>query len=222
MKKFTVYLFILFVVTGFAVSASADNLHPPQWVGDPNSTHLEILWDPVESDYSLDFSWVEVDYPLYSEPARYGWEPELGGFSIVIPNFVDSLPVKHMRIQIAYLGENKPNIEFVYAPGEHVYGQKIDDYTQEGYFYEDYDIIPNPYVEEMFISMTPVLYGEPIITQIVIDTISTTPIPEPTTMLLLGSGIAGLAGFRRRPPQSGCRCWSFGKRRSGRRESRRV
>ncbi len=196
---------LLSLAAALAVPAMAHDLNPPDWRGEPHSALAH--WEDGDLGLTLtEFEWVEGVYPLHeSEPVLHFGESDDGNvlIDLDIPNFVDDLSKKWVRVQINWegLADIPPSIVDVSgedgATGERVtweleYSSPVQPWTQPdgGYQYHDLLLEPNPDWEMIQITAPP----DVIVDQIVVDTIS---IPEPATMGLLGVGALALVKRRR-------------------------
>jgi hypothetical protein len=115
-----------------------------------------------------------------------------------VPNFVDELPLKKLRVQLTWEGTTYPSRlvvsgygydpekAFAFSPTL-TYASTPLVFTQPdgGYQYFDLEFKPNPDYETVSIYTTP----EMELQQVMIDSIS---IPEPATIGILGIGGMGL------------------------------
>lgn len=145
------------------------------------------------------------DHTLYwdVEPSLMVLDGPQGGsvVTVELPNFVDQLPEKHMRVHLSWLGDLPPEIVEIIGVSDvdgtgagsatHVGSSGIGPITPAGsYQYHDWLLEPNPDWESITIDV-------PEGTELMRVTLDTVSIPEPGTVGLLAAG-AGLMLLRRR------------------------
>ena len=126
-----------------------------------------------------------------------------GGFDVTVelPNWVDQLPEKHMRVHLSWLGDLPPEVTQITGISDvdgsgsgtatHVGSSPVGPITPAGsYQYHDWILEPNPDWESITINV-------PEGTELMRVTVDTVSIPEPGTVGLLAAG-AGLMLLRRR------------------------
>ena len=188
--------------------AHGDDRNPPSYRGEPLSVYTHWSAD-ASSLLSLDeFSWVDDNDPstyLSSIPPYVGMDPATGTYDFRIPNFVDELPIKYLRIQLTWTGTTQPPLSLVSTgfdgsnpvPGVVTSASTPLVFTQPdgGYQYFDIEYKPNPDFEQIRVQLPP----DAFLDQVVIDSIST--VPEPAALGLLICGGLGIAVLRRRRHQ---------------------
>lgn len=184
-------------------SAHGDDLNPPDYRGGPLSVYAHWSGDDTGGLYLEGFSWVDDNDPdTYLYPldlAEWFPRPETGSYLFEVPNFVDEMPIKYLRLQLTWTGTTLPPLDVHSAgmesgdlvPGIITYVSEPLVFTQPdgGYQYFDIEYRPNPDFEWIHIQLHPDAH----LTQVVVDSIS---IPEPATLGLLVLG--GLVMSRRR------------------------
>lgn len=196
---------VLSVMLGLSATPShGDDLNPPPYRGQPLSVYTH--WSADASGLlSLDqFSWVDDNDPstyLSSIPPSVFMDPANGTYDFRIPNFVDDLPIKYLRIQLTWTGTTQPPLSLVstgfdgtnLVPGVVTSASTPLVFTQPdgGYQYFDLEYRPNPDYELIHIQLP----ADAFLVQVVTDSIST--VPEPATLGLLMCGCA-IAVLRRR------------------------
>jgi len=178
-------LFTAGIVLGGIQNANAGgigDLNPPAYRGADNSIHFEWLSGsfpiaPGDQPPPDVFDQVPTTFPLF-DLIPFGIPA--GGFLLVcdkiislcealIPNFVDTLERKFFRVQVSYVGT---------TPVSTVLSGSLFDFTstacvrldrvdEPGYYFEDWECLPNPAFE-----IYDIFSLDADITQIVIDTIS--------------------------------------------------
>jgi len=199
---------LLVATLAFSLTTRADDVNPPPYDGQVNS--VGAFWQDSGAGLQLGgFGFVPGIYPLSQKDLFGGGagQPALDIdpvgpygdiYSFFIPNFVDSLPLKLMRIQVTYFG-TEPILSGIIASdsGGPVQTAELDhviDAALTGgalYYYEDWQLWPNPDWEIVQIFVP----GGSTLHQVVIDTIST---PLPPAVWLLGTALAGLMVVARR------------------------
>lgn len=191
----------------------ADDLNPPSYRGLPLSVHAHWSGDtglPMQPDWH----WIDD-----TDPATYlfpGLSPSFivigdpaGSGSIyqfTVPNIVDELPLKLLRIQLTWVGTTKPPIDISAhglegngdVTGVVAFASSPNIYTQPdgGYQYFDIEFRPNPDYEVIDIYLP----EKAELVQVVIDSIST--VPEPATLSILALG--GVVMMYRRNKNRSC------------------
>jgi hypothetical protein len=195
---------------GWLPAARADDVNPPPFAFFPNSVVL-FTEDLGQGLVITDFNVFPGAFPLSDNDCGQGaGEPCLTiattptgatTFLFEMPNFIDPLPVKLVRIQVTYFGLLDPTIPLVEGkdpecpagdcPG--VFVQHVVDTAETpgaSYFFEDWFILPNPDDDRFGIIAPP----GTTVHQVVIDTISFA-VPAPSTLLLFGGGVWSLLGY---------------------------
>ena len=201
----TYVLFILVSIslTVFSSLAIGDDLTPPAYRGDPLSVHAHYLGDATgSSNLNLTaFSWVDDGDPattLYPVPATDPVDLIQGLYNFEIPNVIDELPIKFLRLQLTWVGTTQPPLSVksngLNGPdpviGQIVFASTPLVFTQPdgGYQYFDIEYKPNPDFERITVELA----ADATLVQTVIDSVST--VPEPATLVLLAFG--SLAMFK--------------------------
>lgn len=194
-------------VLAVPVLASADDVMPPEWRGEDGTTH--VVWDSWNFDgmYFVPDVFTQNPAEPYVGPSYIApgvWAPDQDGilfldpFSILLSNFDTPNPQKEIRLQITYLNiDSAPNVLGFYGSGPLAYDLSFDYVSHGENWYTDiYDLTvwPNPEWEVFLIGNQ---YGPVMISQVVVDTWCE-PVPVPAAIWLLGSGLIGLVGLRRK------------------------
>lgn len=128
-------------------------------------------------------------------------DPATGTYNFRIPNFIDELPLKLLRLHLTWIGTTQPPLSVsgigydggVPYPHTGLSASNPLVFTQPdgGYQYFDLKFEPNPDFESLFVHLAP----DALLVQAVVDSIS---IPEPASLALLGAGVLTLLARRRR------------------------
>ena len=204
-NQFVLFLTATVVLTFSWSIARGDDLNPPSYRGNPLSVNAQ--WNFVPGSTILNMTnWSSEDdtdpttylYPNFTPTSQI--QPTGGIYQLQLPNWVDNMPIKDMRLQLAWGGTNQLpfNIFSQGLDGTNLINATITSVsplitTSAGYYeYVDFKFIPNPDFERIGLQLPATNY----LTQIVVDTVST--IPEPATMSLFGLGALTL--IRRKRP----------------------
>lgn len=185
--------------------AHGDDRNPPPYRGEPLSVHAHWLVDPSGLFVLSEFSWADDDDPsTYLSPLTPSVliDPAAGVYGFEVPNFVDELPIKLLRIQLTWTGTTQPPLFLASigidggnaVPGVVTFASTPLVFTQPpgGYQYFDIEYKPNPDFEQIRVQLPP----DVSLDQVVIDSIST--VPEPAASGLLIWGGMGITALRRR------------------------
>ncbi len=200
-----VMLLAVSVITVLTLSSAfGDDLNPPPYRGDPLSVYAH--WSADASGLlSLDtISWVDdADPSTYLHPIQPSIDivPGTSGiYQLQLPNFVDELPIKFLRLQLTWVGVTAPPIQ-VFSEGLDgvnliqgiiTFASNPLVFTQPsgGYQYFDFEYKPNPDFERIHVQLA----ADASLVQVVVDSVSTVPEPAAIIMMALGS----IALFRKR------------------------
>ena len=175
----------------------ADDLNPPSYRFDPLSVHAH--WQNIDGTANLTLT----DYHFEDDmdpsttlsplvPIDYIVPSDAGEYKFHLPNWIDEMPIKHMRLQLTWTGNSAPPIEILLngvegtspVPGTIVSTSPVTP-TPAGASYQFYDIEfkPNPDFERWSVFLP----EQAFLVQAVADTVSTVPEPATVTLLLFGS-----------------------------------
>lgn len=187
----------------WAAPSLGDDLNPPPYRGAPLSVYTHWLADASGLLLLDQFTFADDNDPstyLSSIPPTVGMDPAVGTYDFRIPNFVDELPIKYLRIQLTWTGTTQPPISLVSigfeggnpVPGVVTFASSPLVFTQPdgGYQYFDLEYRPNPDFEMIHVQLPP----DGLLVQVVIDSVST--VPEPVSLMFCGVGAVML--LRRR------------------------
>jgi hypothetical protein len=181
-------------------SAFADDLNPPSYRGNPLSVNAE--WQLVFGTNFLNLTqWSSIDdsdsatnlYPFFTPSPQI--QPMGDIYQFQVPNWVDQMPVKYMRLQLTWLGTTQPPINLFsegldgvnLISGVITYSSPVQAISPAfTYQYFDFEFHPNLDFERVHIQLPP----NGLLSQVVVDTVST--VPEPATIGLLGLGVLSL------------------------------
>ena len=200
---------IVVAIAALTVNISlADDLNQPAYRGDPLSVYAHWQLDPaginslvLDPTNPAQYNWVDDSDPTtFLDPLPVSAVVTGPDYQFDLPNFVDDLPIKHMRLQLTWLNDPTP-LSITGLSGIDSSGPvtstivfsspvlTVDPAAGIYYQYHDIDFKPNPDAERWLI-ISP---NAPLV-QVVADTVST--VPEPATLSLLALGSLGL--LRRR------------------------
>ena len=177
---FAVVMGVLFSWSG----AYGDNLNPPSYVGNPLSVNAE--WQLLPGSTILNLTqWSSVDdtdpttilYPNFTPTPQI--MPQNGYYQFQLPNWVDNLPMKYMRVQLTWLNDLQPPISIfsqaldgvnsIMGSITFVSPVQVDAAGIKAYQYYDFVFKPNPDFERINLQMSP----NSVLSQVVVDTVST-------------------------------------------------
>ncbi len=198
LKTTTLLAAVVATVMFAAAPASAIVDYAPDYRGDPNSVHAVFDFQGDEIWNNWLFEPEDGGYPLYDlDPRAQSLDSSFT--SLQLPNFIDQLEVKHMRIQMLFqaevLGEELAESIVVGEIGAVGADWEITGFSTglSAIHYVDIDIWPNPDFEVVDIHHGDVGISVGVLYRIEVDTVS---VPEPMTMSMLAIG--GLAMLRRK------------------------
>jgi len=176
---------ILFLgIIASAISVYADDLNPPDYRGDVNSLHFEFTTFPNVSGLPippnvfvpgpsgfplLDMTVFKSDPNFPPNGSLGNCDPSFNACTIFLSNFIDELDRKFLRIQVSYTGPTptQTSMDASDINNNPVPCTILDRVDTTGYYYEDWECVPNPVIEQY--QIFPLAAD---ITQIVVDTIS--------------------------------------------------
>lgn len=179
----------------------ADDLNPPPYRGDPLSVFAEWQLIPGSTILNLTQSnWVDDNDPttvLHPMPFPTSVAPNNPGhYQFQIPNWIDNMPIKYLRAQLTWMVNLNAPISIASQAlegantfwGQIVYVSPVVVDASQTYAYQYYDLIylPNPDFERLDIVLQP----DSVLTQLVVDTVST--VPEPSSLAILAIGALSL------------------------------
>lgn len=194
-------------LTMFAVERSfGDDLEPAPYRGEPNSVlakfnlqgsaSLDLFVEGANPTFPLSTVLPDIFEDLTSDPL----------YQVTLPNYIDDLPLKRMRIQYSWFGQagdaSTQTINVVPNTGGLIRLEAAGPITpvpgvvNAFYRWDDFEIYPNPDFETVQVEFT---NADP--RWLVFDTIST--IPEPAGCLLALLGVIGRVVRTGRPPSCG-------------------
>ncbi|MEM7352835.1 MAG: hypothetical protein AAF657_18715 [Acidobacteriota bacterium] len=193
--------------------ALADDLRPPTYRFDPFSTvagwdflteQVDLirpdanvpLWSGDAADLLQEKFEASAPYPTAARFGDVSYTHNLGGgytggsagdggLVFVVPNYLQSLPYKRLRLQVTYQGPEPPTTVVGYAgiPGSQVDIKQasiertpVNDPSlapANSFFYEDWLIFPSPTWEQVVVFLP----AETILLGVVIDTVIESPPP---------------------------------------------
>ncbi len=176
--------------------AFGDDFAPPSYRGNPLSVQAE--WQLLAGTNFLSLTqsnWVDDADPtttLSPVPFSNQVQQVNGNYQFQLPNWIDQLQIKYMRVQLTW--------EQSLLPPVNIFSQAMDGansingvitftspvtYDASGikaHQYIDFTFQPNPDFERINVQMQP----NSLLTQVVVDTVSTVPEPATITLLMLG------------------------------------
>ena len=187
------------VMLATSVPATAGPFDPP-WAGGPNSVHAVFDWVTFNTNWNTSvFETGPSGFPL--DPTVPEAFDDGTDTTIILPNFIDLLPLKLVRIQLFYdgpvEGSDIQTLVVGHDPEGAVAIPTAGTFGPAHEHFVDWEIRPNPDWEEIFIfgDTGPGTFPGNLV-QIEVHTIS---IPEPSSIMLACLGLVGMAVcFRRR------------------------
>ncbi|MEQ8208831.1 MAG: hypothetical protein RH917_03285 [Lacipirellulaceae bacterium] len=202
MKKLIALPVLAFCLAGFISVdfAAGDDLEPAPFRGDPNSVLAKF---DLQGQANLDsFSeGANPTFPLFPLPATITQDPTGAPFyQVELPNYIDDLPLKLMRIQYSWFGQTGDAQTVTINVSPNVPGGSIalvdsgpitpvPGVPNAFHRYDDFEIRPNPDFESIQVEF---FNSDP--RWLIFDTIST--VPEPSTLSLGLLLVAGLTTQR--------------------------
>lgn len=191
-------MWIAFGLLFFVGVAASDDLHPAPYRGDPLSVFAEWQFVPGSTILNLvQSNWVDDNDPttvLHPVPFSTPVAPNNPGhYQFQLPNWIDNMPIKYLRAQLTWMVNLNPPISVSSQAldgtntfwGQVVYVSPVLVDASQIYAYQYYDLIfqPNPDFERLDIVLNP----DSVLTQLVVDTVSTVPEPSSLAMLAVGA-----------------------------------
>ena len=179
MKKLLVFLYAMFFVISVAGNAQAVTIDFEEL-----SYGQDVAYDLYESDGIIFDS--AIDWEIYSSTSypkallnNTNWAGDLIASFTFLVSEVSVL-----------MGDNGGDFDTGTLKAYDICGTEIASYAGSGYSWFTVSVEENTIASFRIFATGNVVYDEIIF--------EADPIPEPATMLLLGSGLVGLAGFRRK------------------------
>lgn len=195
-QKHFAHILIVAAIAAVTVNATfADDLNPAPYRGDPLSVYGH--WQNIDGTANLtmtEFLFVDDADPTTTldplAPTDYVIPTPDHVYEFALPNWIDTMPIKYMRLQLTWIGDPTEPLDIPISgvegttgvPGNIVFTSPVVATPVGFYQYYDIEFKPNPDAERWLV----ILPDTNLLVQAVADTVST--VPEPATMVLLGFG----------------------------------